>query len=124
MTTNNIKENFQMTHIAGPVSMEAMPIDEETIMSGNPTAAGTILYTTPDGRATVGLFSCSPGKFRYRLEAEEFTHLLSGHIVIEPDDEDPIDAKAGDTYILPAGKNMMIDVRESITDIYVSWSAE
>jgi uncharacterized cupin superfamily protein len=113
-----------MTHIAAPVSMEAMPIDADTILSGNPTAAGTVLYTTPDGRATVGLFSCSPGRFRYRLEAEEFTHLLSGHIVIEPVDRDPIDAKAGDTFILPAGQDMVIDVKESITDIYVSWSAE
>ncbi|ANS31901.1 hypothetical protein R1CP_36475 (plasmid) [Rhodococcus opacus] len=104
--------------------MEAMPIDEATIVSGSPTATGTTLYTTPDGRTTVGLFRCTPGRFRYALETEELTHLLAGRIVIQPDDGDPIDAKAGDTYILPAGKNMLIDVQESITDIYVSWSAD
>ncbi|ORA22906.1 cupin domain-containing protein [Mycobacterium aquaticum] len=111
-----------MTHIPAPAEMEPTPIVGATILSGEPKAAGSILYSTPDGRGTVGLFSCTPGKFRFTLEAEEFTHLLAGHIVIETDAGETIDATAGDTYILPAGQSMLIDIRETITDVYLSWS--
>jgi uncharacterized cupin superfamily protein len=113
-----------MTHIQAPVSMEPIPIDEASIVSGNPMGTGTTLYTTPDGRTTVGLYRCTPGTFRHTLETVDCTHLLSGHIVIQADDGETIDATAGDTYILPAGKRVLIDVQETITDIYVTWSAE
>jgi uncharacterized protein len=113
-----------MTHIRGPIAMEPMTIDEASIVSGEPVASGAILYTTPDGRGSIGLYRCTPGRFRYTVEAEDFTHLLAGHIVIETDDGETIDAKAGDTYVLPAGKSMMVDVRETITDVFLTWSPE
>ncbi len=112
-----------MTFISGP-TMEAVPIDDSAIEHGNPTASGATLYTSPDGRTTVGLFTCTPGRFHYQLDAEEVTHLLSGRIVIHPEGGEIIDARAGDTFILPAHQRMVIDVRETITDIYVTWSPQ
>lgn len=91
-------------------------------MSGSPRAAGTELYLTPDGRTLVGLFTCTPGVFRFTLEAEEFTHLLSGRVTIQPEGGDVIDARAGDTYVLPAGQDLLIEVHETITDIYTTWT--
>lgn len=108
-------------HLVGPAALDAMPIPTDAIVSGDPQAAGTQLYTTPDGRTMVGLFTCTPGVFRFTLEAEEFTHLLSGHVIIRPDGGDVIDARPGDTYVLSAGQDLLIDVRETITDIYATW---
>lgn len=109
-------------HLAGPASLLEMPIPVDAIVSGDPRAAGAELYTTPDGRTTVGLFTCTPGVFRFTLEAEEFTHLLSGHVIIRPDSGDVINARPGDTYVLPAGQDLLIEVRETITDIYSTWT--
>ena len=30
----------------------------------------------------------------------EFVHLLEGHIIITPDDGDPVSVKAGDTFVV------------------------
>lgn len=109
-------------HLVGPAALDNMPIPADAIVLGDPQAAGTELYTTPDGRTMVGLFTCTPGVFRFTLEAEEFTHLLSGHVIIRPDGGDVIDARAGDTYVLPAGQALLIEVRETITDIYATWT--
>ncbi len=109
-------------HLVGPAALDDMPIPAEAIVSGDPRAAGTELYRTPDGRTMVGLFTCTPGIFRFTLEAEEFTHLLSGHVIIRLDVGDPIDARGGDTYVLPAGQDLLIEVHETITDIYATWS--
>ena len=112
-----------MTHIPGPASMEPMQIDEASIVSGNPTGSGTTLYTSPDGRTTVGLYRCTPGVFRATLDAVDVTHLLSGRVVIRIEGGETIVAGPGDTYVLPVGKELLVDVRETITDIYTIWSA-
>lgn len=109
-------------HLVGQAALDDMPIPADAIVSGAPQAAGTALYTTPDGRTMIGLFTCTPGMFRFTLEAEEFTHLLSGHVIIRTDGGDVIDAHPGDTYVLPAGQDLLIDVRETITDIYATWT--
>jgi uncharacterized cupin superfamily protein len=70
---------------------------------------------------TVGVWECSPGKFTgFRNGYHEVCHILSGVALVAVEGEPPVEVRAGDTLIMPAGWQGIWEVSETIRKTYVT----
>lgn len=71
----------------------------------------------PDAR--IGIWECTPGKFRREIKAGEMMHILSGECTFTPDSgEAPVHMKAGDTVFLPADTIGIWDIKSTLRKVY------
>ena len=92
------------------------PLDEAT---GEPMqTSGTTLWTADSGQE-VGVWACTPGPSRWKLETNEFVHILSGRMTVTPDEGDAVEVGAGDTAVFPAGWTGTWQIHDPIRKLYV-----
>jgi uncharacterized cupin superfamily protein len=80
--------------------------------------------TAHDGRSeeegvAFGIWECSRGVWRRQVTKREFSHILAGHCFFTPDDQAPIELRAGDSVFFPANCNGIWDIREDIRKSYL-----
>jgi uncharacterized cupin superfamily protein len=71
------------------------------------------------GIDSMGIWECSPGRWRRTIMQEEFAHFLTGSATFIPAGGDPIEIKAGDTIWFPANSCGVWDIREDVRKVYV-----
>ena len=86
----NIKDVDQITD-----NLEGWKVTE-----GSPIMKTWILHTNNDETMISGYWEATPGTYHAIYKEYEFVHLLEGHIIITPDDGDPVSVKAGDTFVV------------------------
>ena len=69
------------------------------VTEGSPIMKTWILHTNNDETMISGYWEATPGTYHAIYKEYEFVHLLEGHIIITPDDGDPVSVKAGDTFV-------------------------
>lgn len=87
------------------------------IISGDPKFT-TWKLDDKDG-LKCGLWECTPGKFTLGYEVWEYIRILEGFAILTPQDEDPIELRAGDSYILRVGLRCTWNVKETILKEFV-----
>jgi uncharacterized cupin superfamily protein len=67
----------------------------------------------------MGIWECSPGRWRRSIMQEEFAHFVSGSATFLPEDGEPIEIKAGDTVWFPANSRGVWVITENVRKVYV-----
>ena len=67
----------------------------------------------------VGVWECSPGRWRRQVMEHEFAHFVAGRARFIPDQGEPIDINPGDAVWFPANTTGMWDITETLRKTYV-----
>jgi uncharacterized protein len=90
-------------------------LDEAT---GEPMrASGLTLWQ--DGEQEAGVWECTPGPSYWKMESNEFLHVLSGRVTSTPDGGAPRELGPGDTAVFPRGWSGTWQIHETIRKVYV-----
>lgn len=66
-----------------------------------------------------GLWECTPGKWSTTYDVWEYIRILEGFAIITPNEEEPVELRVGDSYILRVGLRCTWDVKETILKEFV-----
>lgn len=67
-----------------------------------------------------GIWQCTPGKWSMTYEVWEYVHILEGFAIITPQDGDPVELHAGDSYIFRVGLGCTWDVKQTLLKEFVT----
>jgi len=67
----------------------------------------------------MGVWECSPGRWRRQVKQAEFSHFLAGDCTFTPDGGDPIVIHAGDVVYFPANSTGIWDIRSASRKIFM-----
>ena len=70
-------------------------------------------------RTRVGVWTCTPGRWRRQVVQAEFCHFLEGHCTFTPDGGEPIEVQAGDVLYFPARSTGVWDIRSTSHKIFI-----
>ena len=70
-------------------------------------------------RDRVGVWECTPGRWRRQVMEREFAHFVSGRARFVPDDGEPFDICAGDAVWFPADTTGTWEISETVRKTYV-----
>lgn len=70
-------------------------------------------------RDRVGVWECTPGRWRRQVMEREFAHFLAGRARFIPDHGEPFDIYAGDAVWFPADTTGTWDITETVRKSYV-----
>lgn len=70
-------------------------------------------------KTEVGLWECSPGRWRRQVLQAELCHFLKGDCTFTPDGGEPIVIGAGDVLYFPANSTGIWDVRSASRKIFM-----
>lgn len=109
-----------VTHLALS-HMDIGPFEAKfTSFEGDQKEASVELWASPDGRVSLGIWECTPGRFTAdRAASSEFCHFLSGKIEMTHPDGSVQAFGPGDAITLPQGWKGIWRVVEHVRKIYV-----
>lgn len=92
-----------------------------TSFEGDQHEASVSLYASPDGKVDIGVWECTPGRFRAdRTESSEFCHFLKGLVEMTHADGSIERFGPGDAFNLPLGWKGEWRVIEQVRKVYVA----
>ena len=87
--------------------------------TGPPMATrGAYLWKDETGTDS-GIWECTAGPSRWVLETNEFMHVLSGSMTIQPDAGVPEFIGPGDSIFIPRGWSGNWELHETVRKVYV-----
>lgn len=81
--------------------------------------SGLILFRNENRSSEMGLWECTPGRWRCEVENDEFFYVLAGRAVYTEDDGAVIEIAAGMTCAFPAGWKGACEVVETVRKVYM-----
>lgn len=79
--------------------------------------SGVTIWSDESGSET-GIWECTPGPSRWKLETNELVHVLSGSMTVTADGEEPTDAGPGDVLMFPKGWQGTWVIHETLRKVY------
>src|SRR4051812_48039967 len=83
--------------------LQAWPLPQEAIVAGAPEASGAVLSKSVDSRKVRGVWSCTPGTFRWSWNYDETVFMLSGRASVALSDGRVVELKPGDMAFFESG---------------------
>lgn len=83
------------------------------------TQCGRLLFRRQDGSSEMGLWECTPGRWRCEVEKDEFCYFLSGKAIYTADSGVKVTVSAGMAGAFPAGWNGECEVIETVRKVYM-----
>ena len=80
--------------------------------------SGQTMWSGENG-AESGIWECTAGPSYWKLEMNEFVHVLSGSMTVTPDGGEPFLAGPGTTFLVPTGWSGNWEIHETIRKLYV-----
>jgi hypothetical protein len=108
--------------LAGAAADETGPLEPwgppANVLAGRPAISGKTLFTSFDGSLNVGLWQCTPGKWRVAFSQDELCVMLAGRLVVT----DPAGKfrrfGPGDAFMVPAGFRGTWEVVETVRRLF------
>ena len=73
-----------------------------------------------DGKGSeAGIWECTPGPSRWSLETHEYVHIVSGHMTVTRDGEDPVAVGPGDSVMFERGWQGTWEITDTLRKLYV-----
>lgn len=72
-----------------------------------------------DNRPEVGIWECSPGRFRRQVVSAETMHVISGQATFTPDGGDAFTLQAGDVHFFPFNTVGVWDIQQTMRKMYL-----
>ena len=88
-------------------------------LEGLPQTSGILLHRNPDGSSECGIWVCSPGSWRCRVERDEFCHFLDGRCAYLRDNGDKIEIVPDTIAFFEKGWTGTCIVYETIRKVYM-----
>jgi uncharacterized protein len=85
------------------VELQPAPIPADWITEGSPQARSKRLGASADGTASIMAWSCTPGRFTWHYNVDEFIHIISGEIFVTDHEGQRRRLGPGDMVFFPAG---------------------
>lgn len=113
---------IDLSAFPGLADMDLGPMaPKPTSFEGGQREAARALFTSPDGRVEIGVWECTPGRFRAdRSESSEFCHFLEGLVEMTHADGRTERFGPGDAFNLPLGWKGEWRVIERVRKVYVA----
>ncbi len=89
------------------------------VTGGNPHTVTMNGYESADGTLLMGTWMSTPGVWRVHYQDWEYCHFLEGRCIITPDGGQPIELRAGDTFVVEPGLKGTWEVVETVRKYYV-----
>jgi uncharacterized cupin superfamily protein len=88
---------------------------------GEPVSSecGRLMFRRQDGSSEMGMWECTPGRWRCEVEKDEFCYFLAGEAVYTSDTGEKLTVKAGMAAAFPAGWNGECQVVETVRKVYM-----
>ena len=67
----------------------------------------------------VGIWECSPGRYRRQVASAETMHIISGQATFTPDGGDSFLLQAGDVHFFPVNTVGVWDIQQTMRKVYV-----
>jgi len=72
----------------------------------------------------IGVWECSPGRWRRQIVQAEFCHFVEGSATFTPDAGEPIEIVAGDVVHFPENSLGVWDIHETCRKIFMVFDEE
>jgi uncharacterized cupin superfamily protein len=97
--------------------LEPAPIPACNVIDGQPEASAVLLAERPGGLAA-GLWSCTPGRFRWDYASDEVAHIIAGSAIITDQDGTVVAVGPGDIVHFARGTSAVWEVHETIRKVW------
>jgi uncharacterized cupin superfamily protein len=88
-------------------------------LAGVSRSSGRLLWKGEGGRPEVGLWVCTPGRWRLAIPADELCHFVAGRAVYRSDDGEVIEVGPGTVVHFRQGWRGECDVIETLRNLYM-----
>lgn len=79
--------------------------------------SGLTLWKDEVGSET-GIWQCTPGPSRWKLETNELVHVLSGDMTVTADGTEPFEVGPGDVIMFPKGWEGTWHIHKTVRKVY------
>lgn len=93
------------------------PLDPAQILAGTPEVSGRILWESPDGTRTHGIWQITPGVVT-DTEADELFTVLTGRATVDVEGGPTLALGPGDVCVLREGDRTTWTVHETLRKVY------
>ena len=88
-------------------------------VTGASQSSGRVLYKGPNGRPEAGLWTCTPGRWRLSIPADELCYFVAGRAEYLRDNGESVQILPGTLVLFPGGWQGECTVQESIRNTYM-----
>lgn len=99
-------------------AIEAYQVDAARLVDGDPRQGVANLYSDVSAQFHCGIWVAEPATWRVRYSEHELCHMLEGRILIREDGGEPVEVRAGDSFVVPAGFSGTWQVLERARKLY------
>lgn len=72
-----------------------------------------------EGSPEIGLWECTPGRFRRQVRSAETMQVISGEATFTPDGGPPLPLRAGDVFCFATDTTGVWDIERTFRKVYV-----
>ena len=77
------------------------------------------ITSSSNSRTRVGVWTCTPGRWRRQVVQAEFCHFLEGECTFTPDGGEPVEVRSGDVLYFPPHSAGVWDIRSASHKIFI-----
>lgn len=99
------------------LALEPGDLDPATVIEGTPEVSERLVWESPDGRISRGVWQITPGVVT-DIEADELFVVISGRATIEIEDGPTLDVGPGDLCVLQRGARTVWRVHETLRKVF------
>ena len=103
---------------ADEVKLEGFEMPADTVIDGNPNPSLAVMWRSDDRRKVMGIYECTPGKFRYVMPADEMAYILKGRARCTPEGGESFELTPGDVVVFSSGQVCEWEITETFRDVW------
>lgn len=88
-------------------------------LAGGSHSSGRLVMKGPDNQPEVGIWVCTPGRWRLAIPRDELCHFVAGHATYRHDNGEVIDVAPGTVVMFPAGWCGECTVHVTMRNLYI-----
>lgn len=88
-------------------------------LQGASRSSGRLVHKGPNNQPEVGIWVCTPGRWRLAIPRDELCHFVAGRATYRSDDGQIIEVAAGTVVLFPAGWRGECTVHETMRNTYM-----
>lgn len=88
-------------------------------IEGQSRSMGRLVHKGPNNQPEIGIWVCTPGRWRLSIPRDEFCHFVSGRATYRSDTGEVIEIEAGTCVMFPAGWTGECTVHETMRNTYM-----
>lgn len=87
-------------------------------ISGASQSSGRLVHKGPGNRPEIGIWVCTPGRWRLAIPRDEFCHFVAGRATYRSNAGEVIEITPGTAVLFPAGWAGECTVHETLRNTY------